>query len=276
MNTVENTPVVNTSTRFSHLLRHWRRVRRLSQLDLALRGNVSARHVSFLESGRSNPSRQMVQLLCSVLDLPLDERNNLHVAAGFVPPYSDQQPVIDRAPHVRQALDFMLKQQEPFPAIVINGHWDVLMRNDAMVRLFAPFREAYAMEEAIRNNAMHSVFHPKGLRPFLTNWEEFAGEMLHSLYREVAVGNRVSAQLLDELMVYPGVSGLSCVGGPSVSSPVMSMHLAKGDYRMKFFSTFTTFAMPADAALQQLKIECFYPADDETAHRARALLLHAA
>jgi transcriptional regulator with XRE-family HTH domain len=276
MNTVANTPVVNTPNHFSHLLRHWRRIRRLSQMELALRGNVSARHVSFLESGRSNPSRQMVQLLCSVLDLSLEERNNLHVAAGFVPPYRDERPVIDRAPHVRRALDFILKQQEPYPAIVINGHWDVQMRNDSMMRLFEPFRDAYAMEEPICNNAMHSVFHPKGLRPFIVNWEEFAGEMLHSLYREISSGSRVSAQLLDEIMVYPDVCSLSCAGGPTVSSPVMSMHLAKGDYRVKFFSTFTTFAMPADAALQQLKIECFYPADDETAHRARATVQQAA
>ena len=109
--------------KFGHLLRHWRQQRRLSQLELAGEANVSARHLSFLESGRSKPSREMVQLLGVALDLPLEERNVLHVAAGFVPPYGGREQPAEDIPYVRQALDFMLRQQEPYPAIVIDGHW---------------------------------------------------------------------------------------------------------------------------------------------------------
>jgi transcriptional regulator with XRE-family HTH domain len=255
---------------FSHLLRHWRQQRRLSQLELAGQANVSARHLSFLESGRSQPSREMVQLLGVALDLPLEERNVLHVAAGFVPPYGDHGPAAESLPYVRQALDFILRQQEPYPAIVIDGHWDIRLRNEATKRMFSAFHESYDVEPAIADNAMHTVFHPKALRQFIVNWEEFAGGMIQILHREVASGSRVSAQLLNEIMAYPGLSVFSKpTQAPTASSPVMTMQLQKDDLRLAFFSTFTTFAMPADAALQQLKIECFYPADNATAEIAR-------
>ncbi len=258
--------------KFSHLLRHWRQQRRLSQLELASEANVSARHLSFLESGRSQPSREMVQLLGVALDLPLEERNVLHVAAGFVPPHGGGEQEAENIPYVRQALEFMLRQQEPYPAIVIDGHWDIRLRNDAGKRMFSVFRQSYEVEPTIAGNAMHTVFHPRALRQFIVNWEEFAGGMIQILHREVAQGSRVSAQLLDEIMVYPGLSVFSKPArAPAASSPVMTMQLQKGDFRLTFFSTFTTFAMPADAALQQLKIECFYPADDATTEIARKL-----
>ena len=166
----------------------------------------------------------------------------------------------------------MLRQQEPYPAIVIDGHWDIRLRNDATRRMFSIFRQSYDVEPAIADNAMHTVFHPKALRQFIVNWEEFAGGMIQILHREVAQGSRVSAQLLNEIMAYPGLSVFSKPASvPAASSPVMTMQLQKGYLRLDFFSTFTTFAMPADAALQQLKIECFYPADDATAEIARKL-----
>src|SRR3954471_969691 len=161
---------------FSSLLKHWRNVRRLTQIELAVDANVSARHVCFLETGRAQPSREMVQLLGSALDLPLDERNALHVAAGFVPPYGDQGLASenlrsDNLQHVRQALDFILRQQEPYPGIVIDGRWDVRIRNQASSRLFKVFWESYDMESGLSDNAMHVVFHPRGLRQFIVNWE---------------------------------------------------------------------------------------------------------
>jgi transcriptional regulator with XRE-family HTH domain len=257
---------------FSSLLKHWRNVRRLTQIELAGDANVSARHLCFLETGRAQPSREMVQLLGSALDLPLDERNALHVAAGFMPPYGDQGLAADNLRHVRQALDFILRQQEPYPGIVIDGRWDVRIRNQASARLFKPFRDAYEMESGLADNAMHAVFHPKGLRQFIVNWNEFAGQMIQILHREVAQASRVSAQLLDEIMTYPGLPAeWRLPRDPAGSSPVMTMQLRKGDLRLAFFSTFTTLAMPTDAALQKLKIECFYPADSATAEKAREL-----
>src|SRR5882757_8986748 len=225
---------------FGSLLKHWRNARRLTQIELAGDANVSARHLCFLETSRAQPSREMVQLLGSALDLPLEERNALHVAAGFVPPYGDLGLAAENLQHVRQALDFILRQQEPYPGIVIDGRWDVRLRNGASVRLFKPFREAYAMESGLADNAMHVVFHPKGLRQFIVNWDEFAGQMIQILHREVAQGSRAAAQLLDEIMTYPGLSAeWRLPRQVSASSPVMTMHLAKGDYCLAFISTFT-------------------------------------
>jgi transcriptional regulator with XRE-family HTH domain len=259
---------------FSSLLKHWRNIRRLTQIELAGDANVSARHLCFLETGRAQPSREMVQLLGSALDLPLEECNALHVAAGFVPPYGDRGLAAENLQPVRQALDFILRQQEPYPGIVIDGRWDVRIRNQASRRLFKAFHQSYEMEADIVENAMHVVFHPKGLRQFITNWDEFAGQMIQILHREVAQGGRVAAQLLDEIMVYPGLPAeWRLPRNPAGSSPVMTMQLRKGDFRLAFFSTFTTLAMPTDAALQKLKIECFYPADSATAEKARELAL---
>lgn len=259
---------------FSSLLKHWRNVRRLTQIELAGDANVSARHLCFLETGRAQPSREMVHLLGSALDLPLEERNALHVAAGFVPPYGDQGLEAENLQPVRQALDFILRQQEPYPGIVIDGRWDVRIRNQASRRLFKVFHESYEMEADIAENAMHAVFHPGGLRQFIVNWDDFAGQMIQILHREVAQGGRVAAQLLDEIMTYPGLPAeWRLPRNPAGSSPVMTMQLRKGDFRLAFFSTFTTLAMPTDAALQKLKIECFYPADSATAEKARELAL---
>ena len=263
-----------SSGQFSRMLKHWRGVRRLSQIELAADANVSARHLCFLETGRSQPSREMVQLLGSALDLPLEERNALHVAAGFVPPYGDKGLAADNLQPVRQALDFMLRQQEPYPGIVVDGHWDIRLRNQASARMLGPFRESYEMENGLGDNAMHVVFHPGGLRQFMTNWDEFARQMMHILYREVTQGSRAAAQLFDEIMLYPGLPAeWRLPRHLQPTSPVMTLQLAKGDYRLSFFSTFTALAMPTDAALQQIKIECFFPADDATDRIARQLAL---
>src|SRR5260370_12158857 len=226
---------------FSSLLKHWRNVRRLTQIELAGDADISARHLCFLETGRAQPSREMVQLLGSALDLPLEERNALHVAAGFVPPYGDQGLAADNLQHVRQALDFILRQQEPYPGIVIDGHWDVRIRNEASRRLFKAFHESYEMESDIADNAMHVVFHPKGLRQFIVNWNEFAGQMIQILHREVAQGSGVAAQLLDEIMTYPGLSAeWRRPRNPAASSPLMTLQPAKPHFPLPFLPPFPT------------------------------------
>lgn len=255
---------------FGFLLRHWRRDRRLSQLDLSGEAGISSRHLCFLETGRSRPSREMVGCLGAALNLPLEARNALHAAAGYVPPFPHRALDAAQFQHVRQALDFILRQQEPFPGIAIDGRWDIRLRNTASARIFGPFHRAYEMEGDRAGNAMHVVFHPRGLRPFIENWEEFAGHLIQILHREVAQGSRDAARLRDEILLYPDLPrGWSHEG--SGGAPVAAMHLRLGELRLAYFSTFTTFAMPHDVALQQLKIECFYPADDATAEHARRL-----
>jgi transcriptional regulator with XRE-family HTH domain len=262
------------STRdFGGLLRHWRQVRRLSQLELAGEASVSARHLSFLETGRSQPSREMVRLLGDTLDLPLSEQNALHLAAGFAAPYGERGFGSLDLEHVRQALDFILRQQEPYPAIVIDGRWDIRMRNDASRRLLRPFHQAYEVDDTIAGNAMHVVFHPRALRPFIVNWQEFAGGLIQMLHRDVARGgNALAADLRTEILAYPDVpAGWRVPQREPNASPVLPMRLRKGEFDLTFFTTLTTFAMPRDVALEQLKIECFYPADARTADVARRL-----
>jgi transcriptional regulator with XRE-family HTH domain len=257
---------------FGRLLRHWRLVRRYSQLDLAGEASVSSRHLCFLEKGRAQPSRDMIQVLGAALDLPLEAQNDLHLAAGFVPPFGDQGWAAVDLQHVRQAVDFILNQQEPFPAIVIDGRWDVRIRNESSRRIFGLFRKSYDMDKDLADNVMHAVFHPKGLRPFIVNWTEFAGHMVQILHREVAQGSRTAAKLRDEILIYPGVpAGWKAPQSPPSSSPVMTMQLRHGDLGLDFFSMLTTFAMPHEVALQQLKIECFYPANTTTDAKVRQL-----
>jgi transcriptional regulator with XRE-family HTH domain len=268
MNTLLGFPASSASHAFGSLLRQWRTTRRLSQLALAMEAGISTRHLSFLETGRAQPSREMVQLLAGMLDVPLGERNALLVSAGYAPAYGDRPLGAPELEPVRRALEFILRQQEPYPALVVDGQWNVVMRNDASRRIFELFR---GPQETV--NIMRTVFHPAMLRPSIVNWEELAVCLMHSLHREVAAsGSEDVVRLRDELLAYPGVpprwrtaSDLACM------PPLVSMQLRKGDHEMAFFSMVTTLATPCDVALQQLKIECFFPADAATDRTARML-----
>jgi transcriptional regulator with XRE-family HTH domain len=252
---------------FGSLLKHWRLDRRISQLALATAAGISGRHLCFLETGRAQPSREMVQLLSSVLDVPLTEQNALLMAAGYAPIYGERELGAPELDHVRRALDFILRQQEPYPAIVADGHWDVVMKNAACDRLFGLFKSPIRPEFA--RNAMHTVFDPNGLRPFIVNWEEVAGHSMQTLHREAAT-NPAAARLRDEMLAYPDVPSQWRFLDPDVPVlPLITLKLKKDDVALAFFSTVTTFATPRDITLQQLRIECFYPADTATEEAAR-------
>jgi transcriptional regulator with XRE-family HTH domain len=258
---------------FGALLRHWRLARRLSQLALATEAEISARHLCFLETGRAHPSREMVQLLASVLDVPLGERNTLLLGAGYAPAYGERKLDASELAHVRRALSFVLRQQEPFPAIVVDGGWNIVMRNAAAGRLFGLFLEGGALGPEVAGNAMHHVCHPQGLRRFIVNWEEFAGPLIQALHREAAGGtNPPAARLRDELLAYPGMPARWKVPDPRTSvPPVLAMRLQRDGLALAFFSTLTALATPRDVTLEHLRIECFYPADDATEATARRL-----
>lgn len=255
---------------FGDHFKRWRQHRRLSQEDLAGAAEISARHVSFLETGRAQPSREMIALLAHVLDLPLADRNAFYNAAGLVAPYLDQG-LATADPQVRAALEFVLRQQEPYPALVVDGHWDVLLRNDAALAIFGPFRSRFAMEPDLANNAMHVVFHPDGLRPFIANWREFAGEMLRILHREATQGCGPAVRLLGEILRYPDLPAAWRDPTAKPSVPITPMRLQTENLVLSFITTFTAFAMPADATLEQVKLESFFPADERTAQHACAL-----
>jgi transcriptional regulator with XRE-family HTH domain len=255
---------------FGALLRHWRLARRMSQLALAVEAEVSARHLCFLETGRAHPSREMVQVLAGVLDVPLAERNALLLAAGYAPAYGQRGLDAPEVEHVRRAFQFVLRQQEPYPALVVDGGWDVVMRNEAAGRIFGLFFQDTALPPADARNAMRSVCHPEGLRRYIVNWEEFAGPLIQSIHREAAGGGLAITRLRDELLAYPGMPARWRTPDPGAPlAPVLTMRLRRGDLALAFFSTLTTLALPRDAGLEHLRIECFYPGDASTEEACR-------
>jgi len=273
MNTLLGFPEANVATSFGMLLRRWRDARGMSQLALATEAGISTRHLSFLETGRAQPSREMVQLLAGMLDVPLGDRNALLVSAGYAPVYGERPLTAPELEPVRRALEFTLRQQEPFPALVVDGAWNVVMGNEGARRIFDLFTDPDY--DDVNCNVMRTVFHPQGLRRYIVNWEELAECLVHSLHRQVAAtGSAAMATLRDELLDCPGVPSRWSVPDPDAAMPpLVSMQLRKDDVSLTFFSMITTLGTPRDVTLQQLKIECFFPADEATEQLARRLAL---
>ena len=263
---------------FGSLLRHWRTARRLSQLALAGEADISGRHLCFLETGRAHPSREMVGLLASVLDVSLSDRNAMLLAAGYAPAYGERELEAPELEHVRRALAFILTQQEPYPALVVDGEWNTVMTNAAARRIFGFFQEGSGLRGDMARNAMHMICHPDGIRRFIVNWEEFAGPLVQMIHRDAAGGaDPAAGRLRDALLAYPGMPSRWKVPDPHAPAPpVLTMRLAKGDFSFAFFSTLTMLATPRDITLERLKVECFYPADAATEEAVRRLAAAAA
>jgi transcriptional regulator with XRE-family HTH domain len=264
---------VESESSFGVLLREWRARRRVSQLDLAVEAGVSSRHVSFIETGRAQPSREMVLMLARVLDVPLRDRNELLTAAGYAAMYraSDlEAPVLEQA---RRALDFMLRQQEPYPAIVVDRQWNILKANNGAVRLVEAFTDPSAASEW-GGNAMRLMFHPRGFRPHIVNWEAMAAALIQWLHRDVlhGLGGAETRSLLQELLAYPGVPPRWRTLDLDVSTaPFLAIEFRKGDLHLRYFSTLTSLGTPHDITLQELRVEAFFPADAETEDASRRL-----
>ena len=246
------------------LLRQWRDIRGKTQLDLSFDAGVSQKHISFVESGRSIPSRQMLLDLAQALDVPLRERNELLMAAGYAPVYSDQALDAPLMNSVSKALQRMLRQQEPFPAIVMDRYWNVLMTNDAAPRLFNCFIDMAARPSP--RNLLHLMFDPAGMRPFVANWPETARGLLGRVYREAlgrVIDERTKA-LLAELSHYPGVKPEWRAPPPGESMPMIPLTFVKDGVRLKYFSMITTVGTPQSVTTEELRLECMFPADDAT------------
>ncbi len=246
------------------LLREWRAARRLTQLDLALDVGVSARHLSFVENGKSQPSRDMVTRLADVLEMPLRERNALLMAAGYAPRYRETNLSTPALSRVKRAIDFMLELQEPYPAFLMNRHWEVLMVNKAAVRV----TRHVLGKDSVHTNMMRQFFDPADLRQAIGNWEEVAAELIRYLHADLVAAptDAANRELLDELLRYPGVPTRWRLRDLDHSpSPLLTTVFRKGDTELRFFSTITTFATPRDVTLEELRVECVFPDDDATA-----------
>lgn len=254
---------------FPDLLRSWRKHRKLSQWDLSLTAGISQRHLSFLESGRSSPSREMVLRLADTLDVPLQEQNTLLGSAGFAPIFQEASLDDDSLSQARQALEVMLEHHEPYPCLVVDKNWNMLMSNNANIRLFSMFVDPLGVWADVGDtgsqNLVKLVLHPKGLKPYVTNWDQFARYFLHGLEQELRF-NPYSIQtraLREEIGHYPDMPEDISRTPPS-NLPFLSMQLKKGDLELNLFTMVSTFGIPHDITLQQLRIETFFPSDEKT------------
>jgi transcriptional regulator with XRE-family HTH domain len=247
------------------LLRHWRDARGKSQLDVSNDTGVSQRHISFIESGRSDPSRHTLLDIAQALDVPLRERNTLLLAAGYAPIYSEGALNSPEMQIITRALDRMLRQHNPFPALAMDRYWNVLRTNDAAPRFFNCFVDMAARKPP--RNLLHLMFDPEGMRPFILNWEATAKSLLERVYRE-SVGRVVderTRELLRTLLAYPGVkTEWKIPQSLSGVLPVIPLSFIAGETVLSYFSMVTTVGTPQTVAAQELRIECLFPVDEQT------------
>ncbi len=250
------------------LLRSWRRRRSLSQLELSLEAAISSRHISFLETGRARPSREMLLRLAEHLEVPLRERNGLLLAAGYAPLYPERSLQTPEMDAVRIALDRFLRAHEPFPAIVIDRHHNLIAANDALHVMTDGVAPELLREPA---NALRVALHPDGMAGRTVNFSEWSASLMTRLRREATVtGDPELEVLYEELAAYPGVE-LEPRRGPGTDAEiVLPLRLRVGAEELAFFSTLSTFGTPVDITLAELSIEAFYPANAATAMRLLA------
>lgn len=256
------------------LLRDWRQLRRFSQLDLALEAEISQKHLSFIESGRSRPSREMVLLLAEHLGVPLRERNALLLAAGYAPIYPErslEDPSLDAA---RSAIDLILRGHEPYPAVAVDRHWSLLAYNNAVTRLLELVTDAELLKPPV--NVLRLSLHPQGLAPFILNLAEWRAHLLARLRQQVrATADARLGELLGELMSYPHPGAGTRHEAEAEATIVVPMQLKLGETVLSLISTTTVFGTPVDVTLSELALETFFPADAATGEALRALAAQA-
>lgn len=244
-----------------HVLAEFRRAKRLSQLELGLQAEVSARHISFIETGRSQPSRDMLLKLAEVLGLSHRDCNRLMTACGYAPVYTDL--ALDEAAMqpVRRALTIMLDHQDPYPAAVLNNRWDLQMANRSLHRLMAALLPPERLHQPV--NMLELIFDPQGLRPYMTNWEAVAALLLRRLKLQLQTRPRAElAELMDTLLAMDPPAAWQSPEPHGWEGPMLTSELSINGQSLSIFSTLTSFGTALDAGLQELMIESYFPADD--------------
>jgi transcriptional regulator with XRE-family HTH domain len=258
-----------TATRpVGHLLREWRQRRRMSQLNFAVEAEISSKHLSFLETGRSQPSREMVLHLAELLEVPLRERNSLLVAAGFAPMFKEHALSDPELQPAREAVDLVLKGHQPYPAIAVDRHWQLVAANDA-ARYFMSGVQPALLTAPL--NVLRITLHPDGMAPRIVNLGEWRAHLLARLRRQIEVSADAKlAELFKELSAYPAPAHAAEPVGSAVAFAV-PFRLATDAGVLSFISTTTVFGTPVDVTLSELALESFFPADPATAATLRTL-----
>jgi transcriptional regulator with XRE-family HTH domain len=249
---------------FGSILSEWRAVRGLSQLALALLTGISQRHISFVESGRAQPSRDIIFRLAEALDLPLRARNDLFLTAGYAPAYPERRLDLEEMRAAREALELILSHHEPYPAVVMDASWAIVMQNAAASRIIARCVEPDALRQLAadgRLNFMQLMFSPNGLRPHVLNWTQTRAALLKRLRRDSTAGSDALRRQFDKDAPAPRDD---IALGHELTDPVLSLELRVGDKRLRLFNMFTTFGTPQDILLQELRIDMSFPGDEAT------------
>jgi transcriptional regulator with XRE-family HTH domain len=259
---------------FGQLLKHWRSQRNFSQLDLSMASGVSQRHISFIESGRARPSRDMVLKLSAVLDIPLRQQNKMLTTAGFAPIYSEFDLSAPEVAPIRRAIEFTLRQQEPYPALVMDRYWNLVKLNQGAAKLMGWLSAGQAIPDDIGPSLMKLMLHPEGAKNYVENWDAIAPHLIHRVHREtLAEGQDEQSQALFEtLLTYPGIRELW--QAPTTGNwqlPLLTVNFAKNGQQLSFFTTIATLGTPQDITLQELRLECMFPADERTEQQFNSL-----
>ncbi len=252
---------MSAHTTFGQRLRQWRERRRLSQLDLAVQAEVSTRHLSFVETGRSAPSRDMVLRLAEHLDIPFRERNDLLLSAGYAPAYAETPVDAPPMSAIRDALRQVLTGHEPYPAVVVDRHWNLVDANRA-VSLFTHDLPPDLLRPPV--NVLRASLHPRGFATRIANLAEWRSHLLHRLRRQVALtADPELTMLYEELRSYPGAT--PSPAAPSHSAVVIPLRVRSDKGELSFFSIVASIGTPIDITVSELVIESFFPADQHTA-----------
>jgi transcriptional regulator with XRE-family HTH domain len=248
-------------------IKYWRSVRGLSQMQLAERAETSARHLSFIETGRSHPSVEILLRLADELDIPLRSRNSLLETAGYAPLYRETGLTSPEMTQVRKTLEFILKATEPYPAMLIDRYWNVLHANPPMQYLCSTFIEDTEFFNPNEFNLMRLILHPRGLQSVIQNYSEFEVFMVNRVRRMVNMdsSDQKMKQLLEEITHYESSSSedRSSSANP-LPQIIMPIHLKNDEHDIKMFTTIATLGAPQDITLQELRIETAFPVDEET------------
>ena len=249
------------------LLKEWRGRRGYSQLDLALAASTTQRHLSFIESGRAAPSREMVLRIAATMNMPLRQQNALLLAAGYAPAWPQRDLTAPDLAIVNRALDFILAKHEPFPAFVVDRRWNLLRANRGALSLTEFLTGPQSVQPTAEPvNLAIALMSPAGLRPFISNWEEVAHYFLRGVQADAQEdGAPETLTLLNRLLALPDVLALSESPTPALTrAPVLPIHIQRGEVSLALFTTIATLGTPRDVTLQEVRIECFFPMDDVT------------
>lgn len=264
-------PRLERTGAFGRLLKEWRGRRGFSQLRLAIVAQTTQRHLSFIESGRAQPSREMILRLAAAMELPLRQQNALLLAAGYAPAWSERDLSAPDLEMVSRALDYMLDQHEPYPAFVIDRRWNLLRANAGAARLTEFLTGPPTADTAAEPvNLALALMSPDGLRPFIANWQEVALHFLRGVQSDAQTdGTPETAALLSRLLALPEVSELSDIAPENPELPVLPIHFRRDGTSLRVFTTIATLGTPREVTLEEIRIEFFFPFDEGTANLFR-------